>query len=289
MKAMTELEAADSYCRYLANRHYENFTVASLILPSRMRVHLARIYAFCRTTDDLGDESGHDVLARLALWREQVIQCFDAQVVPVHPVLFALKRTAHACDLPRESCLDLIAANVQDQSFTMYQTWEDLKRYCTLSAAPVGRMVLRVFGVQDARAEKLSDDVCIGLQLANFAQDVAIDRAKGRTYLPQDDMRIHGVAGAVQVTCERAARLLASGRELEMMVPRRLRIQLALYRLGGMAILSAIARMGYRTDQRRPQVSRPTKVRLVARALRESGMRNGPASVPHCGQAASGG
>ena len=275
MNAMTELEAADSYCRYLANRHYENFTVASLILPSRLRVHLARIYAFCRTTDDLGDESDHDALARLALWREQVTQCFDGQAAPVHPVLFALSRTARACDLPREPCLDLIAANVQDQTVTTYETWDDLKRYCMLSAAPVGRMVLRVFGVQGARAEKLSDDVCIGLQLANFAQDVAVDRAKGRAYLPQDDVRAHGLAGAVQVTCERAARLLASEGELETLVPRRLRIQLALYRLGGMAILSAIARMRYRTDARRPQVSRPIKARLVARALLESGMRNG--------------
>ena len=275
MNAMTELEAADSYCRYLANRHYENFTVASLILPSRLRVHLARIYAFCRTTDDLGDESDHDALARLALWREQVTQCFDGQVAPVHPVLFALSRTARACDLPREPCLDLIAANVQDQTVTTYETWDDLKRYCMLSAAPVGRMVLRVFGVQGARAEKLSDDVCIGLQLANFAQDVVVDRAKGRAYLPQDDVRAHGLAGAVQVTCERAARLLASEGELETLVPRRLRIQLALYRLGGMAILSAIARMRYRTDARRPQVSRPIKARLVARALLESGMRNG--------------
>lgn len=275
MRAMTELEAADSYCRYLANRHYENFTVASLILPAPLRAHLARIYAFCRTTDDLGDESGRDALARLALWREQVIQCFDARVAPVHPVLFALSRTARSCDLPREACLDLIAANVQDQSVTTYQTWEDLRRYCLLSAAPVGRMVLRVFGVRGTRAEKLSDDVCIGLQLANFAQDVAVDRGKGRTYLPQEDVRAHDLASAVQITCERAAGLLASGRELETLVPRRLRIQLTLYRLGGMAILSAIAHIDYRTDKRRPQVSRPVKARLVARALLESGTRNG--------------
>lgn len=277
MKAMTELEAADSYCRYLANRHYENFSVASVILPAQLRVHLARIYAFCRTTDDLGDESGEDALARLALWREQVIQCFDAHVAPIHPVLFALNRTILACKLPRQSCLDLIAANVQDQRVTTYETWEDLKQYCMLSAAPVGRLVLRVFGVQETLAEKLSDDVCIGLQLANFAQDVAIDRAKGRTYLPQADVRAHGPAGAVRVTCERAIRLLASGRELEKLVPRRLRIQLALYRLGGIAILSAIARAGYQTDQQRPQVSRRVKAYLVARALIESGRRSGPA------------
>jgi squalene synthase HpnC len=274
---MTELDAADAYCRYLATRHYENFSVASLILPSTLRMRLARIYAYCRTTDDLGDESGPDALARLALWREQVIQLFEARVAPVHPVLFALSRTIRACDLPRQPFLDLIAANAQDQRVTTYETWEDLRRYCMLSAAPVGRMTLRVFGVQGSWTEKLSDDVCIGLQLANFAQDVAIDRAKGRTYLPQADLRAYGLAGVVRATCERAARLLASGCELETLVPRRLRIQLALYRLGGMAILSAIARTGYRADQRRPQVSRGVKMYLVARALLESEGRRGPA------------
>lgn len=279
MKALTELEAADSYCRFLVNRHYENFSIASLILPSPLRLHLARVYAYCRTTDDLGDESGQDALVRLALWREQVIQCFAADAIaPVHPVLLALRHTAADCALPFQPCLDLIAANVQDQTVTTYETWEDLKRYCMLSAAPVGRLVLRVFGVRGARAEKLSDDVCIGLQLANFAQDVALDRTKGRTYLPQAALRAHDLAGAVQVTCERAARLLASGRELETLVPRRLRIQLALYRLGGMAILSAIAHIGYRTDQRRPQVSRPIKARLAVRAIIESSGRRAYAS-----------
>src|SRR5207247_1322016 len=139
--------------------------------------------------------------------------------------------------------LDLIEANVQDQLVSTYDTWDELRQYCLLSAAPVGRVVLRVFGVRDLHAEKRSDDVCIGLQLANFAQDVAVDRAKGRIYLPQADLRTHGLHGAVRATCERAERLLASGRELEEMVPRRLRIQLALYRLGGIAILAAIRRM----------------------------------------------
>lgn len=279
MTELTELEAADAYCRNLANRHYENFTVASLALPPQFRLHLARIYAFCRTTDDLGDESGKDALARLALWREQVIHCFDTDVAPLHPVLFALSRTVAASGLPLQPCLDLIDANVQDQTVTTYETWEDLRQYCMLSAASVGRLVLRVFGVQGTRAEKLSDDVCIGLQLANFAQDVAVDRAKGRTYLPRSDLHMYGLAGAIQMTCERAARLLASGRQLEALVPRRPRIQLALYRLGGMAILSAIARVGYRTDQRRPKVSRLMKARLVARAVIQSGRSDGYA--PH--------
>jgi phytoene/squalene synthetase len=135
--------------------------------------------------------------------------------------------------------------------------------------------VLRVFGIRDAHAGTLSDDVCIGLQLANFAQDVAVDRAKGRTYLPQADLRAHGLHGAIRTTCERAERLLASGRELEDMVPGRLRVQLALYRLGGLAILSSIRRMGYRTDQERPHVSLTVKAGLVALAFLQSTRRRG--------------
>lgn len=273
VKALTELQAADAYCRYLADRHYENFSVVSLLLPSVLRLHLARIYAFCRTTDDLGDESGPSALPRLALWREQVQQCFDGGPDPVHPVLLALRRTAAAFDLSPRPFLDLIEANMQDQRVSTYETWDELRQYCLLSAAPVGRLVLRVFGVRDPRAATLSDDVCIGLQLANFAQDVAVDRAKGRIYLPQSDLRAHGLHGAVRATCERAERLLASGRELEEMAPGRLRVQLALYRLGGMAILSSIRRMGYRTDQERPHVSPTVKAGLVPLAFIQSRRR----------------
>src|SRR5207248_6758088 len=174
MKALTELQAADADCRYLAGSHDAIVSVASLRLPSALRLHLARIYASCRTTDDLGDESGPSALPRLALWREQVLQCFDGGPDPVHPVLLALLRTVAAFDLSPRPFLDLIAANVQDQQVCTYDIWSELRHYCLLSAAPVGRVVLRVFGVRDPRAGTLSDDVCIGLQLANFAQDVAV-------------------------------------------------------------------------------------------------------------------
>ena len=264
-----ELGAADSYCRYLANRHYENFSVASLILPGATRLHLVRIYAFCRTTDDLGDESGEDALLRLDRWREEVERCFEGSAAPIHPVLVALRQTARACDLPAGPFLDLIAANVQDQTVAQYEDFDDLWQYCTRSAAPVGRMVLGVFGVRDARAERLSDDVCIGLQLANFAQDVSVDRQKGRTYIPQSHIAACGIRGAITVTCEQADRLLASGWELEGMVPPRLRFQLALYRLGGRAIITAIREMEYRTDERRPNLSRLTKARLVPVAIQQ--------------------
>jgi len=275
---LTELRSADAYCRFLANRHYENFSVVSLFLPREIRTHLVRIYAFCRTTDDLGDEtkgSGgkDDAIARLETWESEVNQCFDGSL-PVHPVLIALNQTIRDRELVRRPFLDLIQANVQDQQVSSYQVWGELQNYCLLSAAPVGRIVLRVFGVEDANAIRLSDDVCIGLQLANHAQDVIRDGQRGRTYVLQEDIQSGGVVGAVKALCTRARSLLMSGSELERMTPMPLRAQLALYRLGGNAVLDAIADVGYRTDQLRPTVSTWTKSRLVPIALMES-MRAG--------------
>lgn len=269
---MTELQSADAYCRYLTNRHYENFSVISLFLPSRARKHLTRIYAFCRTTDDLGDETGGrgsetQALQRLAAWEEQVRECFVARPVPIHPVLVALMPTITECRLSQRLLLDLIQANVQDQTVLSYESWPDLYRYCLLSAAPVGRMVLRVFDVEDSDAEQLSDDVCIGLQLANHAQDVRRDGLKGRSYLLQEKVRSRGTHAAVADLCDRANELLASGEALEQVVPARLRAQLRLYRFGGLEVTSAIRRVGYRTDQRRPVVSPSTKARLIFQAL----------------------
>jgi squalene synthase HpnC len=260
------LDAADAYCRTLTRRHYENFSVASRFVDGAKRTDLARIYAFCRTTDDLGDESREgSALPRLARWRSEVEALF-AGVEPVHPVLFALRETIARRSIPAQPFLDLIAANEQDQRVTTYRTWDELIGYCELSAAPVGRMVLRVFGVDGAENERLSDDVCIGLQLANHAQDVSRDAAIGRRYLVESDVAAGGTAGAVRVMVERARTLLASGEQLERRVPRPLRLQLVLYRTGGLAICDATASMGYETERRRPSVSGPTKVLLVARA-----------------------
>jgi squalene synthase HpnC len=275
--AISRLEA-DALCVRLASRHYENFAVASLVVPRHLRVHLARIYAFCRTTDDLGDESGDAALWRLGLWQSEVEAMFNGKP-PVHPVLTALGETVERFAIPPEPFLDLIAANLQDQRVHAYATWEELRQYCMLSAAPVGRMVLRVFEIADPRAVPLSDDVCIGLQLANFAQDVSVDRGKGRTYLIGEELERCGLPGAVEAMCERALDLLASGRQLEeLAIPNRLRLQLSLYRRGGEAIIEAIRRQGYRTDLRRPEVSTPTRLRLVAGAL-GTGVREGTARV----------
>jgi len=264
------LDAADAYCRTLTNRHYENFSVASRFVDAAKRRDLTRIYAYCRTTDDLGDESRPgSALPRLERWRSEVEALF-AGVEAVHPVLVALAPTIERRVMPAQPFLDLIAANVMDQHVTRYPTWEELIGYCRLSAAPVGRMVLRVFGVTGDDAQRLSDDVCIGLQLANHAQDVSRDAAIGRRYLVDSEVDARGIAGAAQAMVQRARTLLASGVALEEIVPRPLRLQLALYRMGGLAICDAIQAGGYNTEHERPSVSASTKVSLVIRAAMHS-------------------
>jgi squalene synthase HpnC len=272
MSDYPELAAADAYCRLLAARHYENFTVASRLLPRSLRLDLARVYAYCRTTDDLGDESGHHAAARLVRWRDEVTNLF-AGGPPVHPVLVALRETALRYDLPAAPFLDLVAANLQDQRVHAYETWSDLAAYCALSAAPVGRIVLRLFGLRDPDAERLSDDVCVGLQLANFAQDVSRDAARGRRYLLGPEVERLGTAGAVHAHCERARGLLASGVELERMASGRPRLQLSLYRLGGLAIVDAIERAGWETGRSRPRVPAAARAALAVRAA--MGLRGG--------------
>ncbi len=272
------LTAADAYCRALTRGHYENFVVASPLLHASLRRDLARVYGFCRTTDDLGDESAspQEALERLAVWHDDLEAAFAGRT-PVHPVLYALRETVARRAIPAQPFYDLIEANRVDQRVAHYANWPELLSYCRLSAAPVGRMVLAVFGVTDPAAPPLSDDVCIGLQLANHAQDVKRDAAIGRRYLLDDDVAAYGTTGAVRALVERARALLDSGRHLEAMVPAALRVQLALYRLGGLAICDAIAALGYRTDERRPQVSARDKAAILARSVvsvlrsRESG------------------
>jgi squalene synthase HpnC len=274
------LDAADAYCRQLV-RHYENFTVASRLSPQSLRRDLTRVYAFCRFTDDLGDESGDRAVAvrRLRRWRDEVRESFDYGE-RTHPVLVALAETAGRFHLEVQPFVDLIDANLQDQRVDTYEDWAALRGYCERSAAPVGRIVLRLFGIDAPRAVQLSDDVCIGLQLANFAQDVSVDARLGRTYLLQSEVREHGVDGATRLLCERARGLLNSGRELEGLAPSRLRVQLALYRLGGEAILDAVAARNYRTATQRPAVERSARVRIAAAAIFAGLPRNRSRSRP---------
>lgn len=273
MSDLTQLESADEYCRFLARRHYENFVAVSGLVRGSQARDLMRLYAYCRTTDDLGDESGDRALERLERWRDEVEALF-AGAQPVHPVLVALAETVTRCRIAQQPFVDLIQANVLDQSVCAYESWPQLRAYCELSAAPVGRMVLPVFGLHGAKATSLSDAVCIGLQLANHAQDVARDATRGRCYLLQSDLRAGGITLAVRSMCERARELLASGVELEAMAPFAYRVQLTLYRLGGLAIVDAITRQGFTTDKHRPHVSKAAKAMLLLRACVSSVSEN---------------
>lgn len=191
--ALTPQEA-DEYTRNLTLNHYENFSVLSRLLPKRYRDHFARIYAFCRWADDLGDETGDPQVSRdlLGWWRSELDACYAGK--PVHPVFIALAPTIEQCNLPRKPFDDLIDAFLQDQEVTRYETWDQLVDYCSRSANPVGRLVLRVAGHDDPELDRLSDATCTALQLANFWQDVRRDIInRDRVYLPAEIARKHNV------------------------------------------------------------------------------------------------
>lgn len=271
---------AEAFCRAIARRHYENFTVATRLVPPRLRQHLANVYAFARWSDDLADESGSPDAARAALlaWRERLERCFAGR--PDHPVFVALAVTIREAGLTIEPFSDLLDAFEQDQVITRYPDRVSLLDYCRRSADPVGRIVLALEGCRDAERVALSDAVCTGLQLINFWQDVKRDRLAGRVYLPADDMRRHGVEEPV-LDAERAGpQLVALVREevawardwlrrglpLAGIAPPVLRPAVGMFVRGGLAIADAIEKAGYDTLARRPTVSRTTKALLAARA-----------------------
>ncbi len=271
---------AQEYCRRLARHHYENFSVATWFLPKRLRQHFCNVYAYCRISDDLGDEVG-DAAASLALldqWEAELNACYAGS--PRHPVFVALAGTIRAFDIPRQPFADLLTAFRQDQRVSRYQTFDDLLGYCRYSANPVGRLVLYVCGYRDPERQMLSDYTCTALQLANFWQDVSVDYGKGRMYLPGDDLRRHGVTEAdlaaerntsafcalIKFEVERAHDWFRRGLPLASRVDRELAVDIELFSRGGQEILHAIERQGYAVLGRRPVISRARKLALVARA-----------------------
>lgn len=275
------MPAARAYCSRVACGHYENFTVASVLLPRRLVPHFHAVYAFCRWADDLADETagGSESLELLSWWRDQLRSCYGG--TPTHPVTVALADTIREFALPRSLFLDLISAFEQDQRVKRYDTFADVVDYCTRSANPVGRLVLHLFGCADDRRAALSDDVCTGLQLANFWQDVARDRDIGRVYLPQEDLARFGVSDddltakrftpafrdLLTFEVGRAREVFDRGAELLPLLPADARATVSLFVGGGRATLDAIARGGYDVLTRRPTVSKWHKGGLLIRAL----------------------
>jgi squalene synthase HpnC len=263
---------AYAYCAKLAHSHYENFTIASWLMPRRMRPHMNAIYAYARIADDFADEEFS--IPKLDEWERELDLAYAG--TPRHPVMVAIADTARRFDIPREPFADLLKAFRSDVNFQGFDTLDNLLGYACYSANPVGRLVLYLFGYRDEERQRLSDLICSGLQLANFWQDVAIDFAKGRIYLPRSDMERFGVApsdlrdGRVtpqftalmkhEVGCAR--RMLVDGGALSRLVARPLRRDILMFAGGGLAILRAIERVGYDVFRARPRLTRFDYVKL---------------------------
>ena len=274
------LEEARTYCERLAKSHYENFSVATWFLPKRLRQHFYNVYAYCRISDDLGDEVGdpHQSLELLDQWEAELNACYAGS--PKHPVFVALAETVKQFNIPQHEFSDLLIAFRQDQTVTRFETFDDILAYCRYSANPVGHLVLYLCGYSDAKRQQLSDYTCTALQLANFWQDIFVDYGKGRIYLPLEDLRRFGVTGEdiaqrratpqfvamMKFEVERARDWFARGLPLVKMVNRELAIDLELFSRGGQEILNAIERQDFDVLKARPEISKSRKLLLVLRA-----------------------
>jgi len=275
------LDQARAYCKSLAESHYENFHVASWFLPKALRPHFHSIYAYCRVSDDLGDEVGDRsvALALLDLWGRELDACYQGRAR--HPVFVALAETIRACGIPKEPFADLLVAFRQDQTVTRFETMDDVLAYCRYSANPVGRLVLYACGEVNEENFRLSDATCSALQLANFWQDVRVDWEKDRVYIPQADMRCFAVsdatiAGGVATPDFRALlkheieytrRMFEEGLPLIGRVNRELALDLDLFSRGGLEILNAIEKQNYDVLSARPAIAKGTKIQLALRAV----------------------
>jgi squalene synthase HpnC len=260
-------------CLQLASQHYENFPVASRLLPGPTRPHVAAIYAFARIADDFADEGARTDAARLALlddWRRRLDETAagrpPAEESDAGAVFAALGETMRAHALEVGLLQDLLSAFRQDVLIDRYETWDDLLDYCRRSANPVGRLVLRIAGYRDARLDEASDAVCTALQLTNFWQDLERDRVKGRLYVPLAMVRAAGAAesdlAARRLTAEwqavladcasRTRALFRSGREIADLVHGRLRWELRATWLGGMRILDRLEAAEFDVFRSRP-------------------------------------
>jgi squalene synthase HpnC len=274
------LEEARAYCERLAKSHYENFSVATWFLPKRLRQHFYNVYAYCRISDDLGDEVGNpqQSLELLDQWEGQLNSCYAG--LPKHPVFVALRETVEQFGIPKYEFSDLLIAFRQDQTVSRFETFDDVLGYCRYSANPVGHLVLYLCGYSDPGRQQLSDCTCTALQLANFWQDVKLDLRKGRVYLPLEDLRRFGVSREnlgfhranpqfikmMKFEVERAREWFERGLPLVKMVGRELAVDLELFSRGGQEILNAIERQGFDVLTSRPVISKPRKMMLVLRA-----------------------
>jgi squalene synthase HpnC len=275
------LDEAFAHCRARARSHYENFPVG-LFVPKDKRPYVHALYAFARAADDFADEGryeGHRQ-EKLQEWQSRLDACYRG--VAEDPIFMALGETVRRLDIPKELLQDLLSAFRQDTVKGRYETWEELLDYCRLSANPVGRLVLLVFGYRDESLLPLADRISTGLQLANHWQDVALDLRKDRIYIPRELLARHGVGerdlsarsvgerfrALMAELVARARGLFAEGRPLCDRVGRDLRFEIRLTWLGGARILDRIEAAGYDVFRRRPRHGALDAARLAWRAWR---------------------
>jgi squalene synthase HpnC len=283
-----ELQPAYAYCERIAREHYENFPVASLLLPAAMRPHIAAVYAFARAADDFADEEQRTPAERYHLledWRELLWQSAEFRGgpgPPYSPLFRALGHSMRVCNLPAGLFEDLLSAFRQDVETTRYETWEQLFDYCRRSANPVGRLVLRIAGYVGDEIERSSDAVCTALQLTNFWQDLAIDWRRGRLYIPAEEAESAGALeadldasritpawrAALSAAASRTQSLFDEGRGVCDLVDGRLRYELRVTWLGGRLILDRLAASGFDVFTTRPTVGRRDAPALAWRAFR---------------------
>ncbi len=275
---MVNLDQAYASCQRLAESHYENFPVASRLMPARLRPHIAAIYAFARTADDFADEPGREPEERLRLldeWRRQL------HAPPEDGIFVALHDTISRFGLPLGLFEDLLSAFIQDVSTTRYPSWDTVLDYCRRSANPVGRLVLRLSGYRDDALDRASDAVCTALQLTNFWQDLAIDWPRGRLYVPEETWRAAGAdpaalargtltpewAAAMRACGARTRQLFAAGRPVCDGVGGRLRYELRATWLGGSRILDRLEAVNYDVFTMRPSLGASDAIVIASKAL----------------------
>lgn len=287
-----DLLDAYAYCERIARSHYENFPVASVLLPKTLRPHIAAVYAFARSADDFADEEQRTTEERYRLledWRELLWQCADPYNPhrTYSPLFRALGHTIRVCGLPVSLLEDLLSAFRQDVATHRYRTWAELLDYCRRSANPVGRLLLQIagYGGPDHGGEQIlrhSDAVCTALQLTNFWQDLAVDWRRGRLYLPSETWEAGGAResdldretitpawrDALEAAQLRTRQLFDEGRAVCDMVSGRLRYELRVTWLGGRLILDRLVQQDYDVFRARPTVARGDVPALAWHAMR---------------------
>lgn len=279
---LPSIAEAFTHCEQLARAHYENFPVGSLLIPKAKRQHVYSIYAFARTADDFADEGECEPVIRLRQldeWQAQLNACYEGRAT--HPIFIALAHTVKELQLEKSLLSDLLSAFKQDVTKRRYANFSEVLDYCTRSANPVGRLILRLFDYRDAQLDELSDAICTALQLANFWQDLAVDILKDRVYLPENEMAAAGITAQdlrareaspalrqlLKFQVARTRELFERGKPLPDLVSGRLALELRLTWHGGMRILELIEAGAFDTLAQRPKLNTADKFRLLMRAL----------------------